>query len=113
MPGSGGQYVFLRAAFGPATGFLFGWTYFFAINTGVAAAVSVAFGKHVGVFVPGIDEATVLAQLGGLRFTTAQVVAIAMLIVLTVLNVRGLRTGALVRTCSRSPRSRPSCCWSA
>ena len=97
MPGSGGQYVFLRAAFGPATGFLFGWTYFFAINTGVAAAVSVAFGKHVGVFVPGIDEATVLAQLGGLRFTTAQVVAIGMLIVLTVLNVRGLRTGALVQ----------------
>lgn len=97
MPGSGGQYVFLRAAFGPALGFLFGWTYFFAINTGVTAAVTVAFGKHVGVFVPGVDEATALAQLGGLRFTTAQVVAIAVTLLLTALNVRGLRTGALVQ----------------
>jgi APA family basic amino acid/polyamine antiporter len=97
MPGSGGQYVFLRAAFGPVLGFLFGWTYFFAINTGVTAAVAVAFGKHVGVFVPGIDEATVVAQLGGLRFTSAQVVALGVMLVLTVLNVRGLRTGALVQ----------------
>lgn len=97
MPGSGGQYVFLRAAFSPALGFLFGWTYFFAINTGVIAAVAVAFGKHVGVFVPGVDEATTLLQLGGLRLTTAQVVAIVVTLVLTALNVRGLRTGALVQ----------------
>jgi APA family basic amino acid/polyamine antiporter len=97
MPGSGGQYVFLRAAFSPALGFLFGWTYFFAINTGTIAAVTVAFGKHVGVFIPGIDEATTLAQLGGLRFTTAQVVAIVVTLLLTALNVRGLRTGALVQ----------------
>jgi APA family basic amino acid/polyamine antiporter len=97
MPGSGGQYVFLRAAFSPALGFLFGWTYFFAINTGVTAAVAVAFGKHVGVFVPGIDEATVLAQVAGLRITSAQVVALGVMLALTLLNVRGLRTGALVQ----------------
>jgi APA family basic amino acid/polyamine antiporter len=97
MPGSGGQYVFLRAAFGPATGFLFGWTYFIAICTGVIAAVAVAFGKHVGVFLPGVDEATVLAQLGPLRISTAQAVAIAVTIALTALNVQGLRLGAMVQ----------------
>ncbi len=97
MPGSGGQYVFLSAAFGPSLGFLFGWTYFIAINTGTIAAVAVAFGKHVGVFVPGIDEATLLAQWGGLRITSAQLVAILVSAVLTAVNVRGLRTGALVQ----------------
>src|SRR5262245_2258975 len=97
MPGSGGQYVFLSAAFGPPLGFLFGWTYFIAINTGTIAAVAVAFGKHLGVFLPGIDEATVLLQAGGFRVTSAQVVAIVVSLALTAVNVRGLRTGALVQ----------------
>lgn len=97
MPGSGGQYVFLSAAFGPPLGFLFGWTYFTAINTGTIAAVTVGFAKHVGIFVRGIDEATVWWQLGSYRITTAQVVAIAVTLALTFLNVRGLRAGALVQ----------------
>src|SRR5689334_25241535 len=53
MPQAGGQYVYLREAFGPMYGFLFGWTLFLVIQTGTIAAVAVAFAKYSGVFFPG------------------------------------------------------------
>ena len=86
MPRAGGQYVFLGRAFGPLWGFLYGWTFLFAINTGFIAAVSVAFAKYVGVFLPAIGEGTILFSLGR-PFTTAQAVALVVVLVLTWVNV--------------------------
>src|SRR6185295_11833797 len=60
MPRAGGQYVFLSRIFGPIWGFLYGWTFLLAINTGFVAAVSVAFAKYLGVFLPGVGEDVVL-----------------------------------------------------
>jgi basic amino acid/polyamine antiporter, APA family len=97
FPHAGGQYVYLREAFGPLPGFLYGWTLLLAINTGFVAAVAVAFAKYAGVFAPGIGEGVVLLRLGPVTFSTAQAVAIAVIALLTVLNVRGLRLGALIQ----------------
>jgi APA family basic amino acid/polyamine antiporter len=97
IPRAGGQYVFLKEAFSPVFGFLYGWTLLVAINTGFVAAVAVAFAKTLGFFVPVIGEEHVLASLGNFRFTTAQAVALAVIAVLTWLNVTGLRTGAAVQ----------------
>ncbi len=97
MPRAGGQYVFLSEAFSPLWGFLYGWTFLFAINTGFVAAVSVAFAKTLGFFLPGIGEAHVLVSFGRFSFTTAQAVALVVIAALTWLNVTGLRSGALVQ----------------
>lgn len=97
MPRAGGQYVFLREAFSPLWGFLYGWTFLLAINTGFIAAVGVAFAKYLGVFVPSIGEGTVLLALGPFVVSTAQVVALVVIVVLTDLNITGLRTGALIQ----------------
>src|SRR3982751_4085613 len=64
MPRAGGQYGYLREAFGPAPAFLFGWTMFMVIQTGTIAAVAVAFAKYAGVFVPWISAQTYLAGSG-------------------------------------------------
>jgi APA family basic amino acid/polyamine antiporter len=97
MPRAGGQYVFLSEAFRPIFGFLYGWTFLLAINTGFVAAVAVAFAKTIGFFAPGIGEEQLLFAVGGFRFSTAQAVALVVIAVLTWLNVTGLRTGALVQ----------------
>lgn len=97
MPRAGGQYVFLSEAFSPVFGFLYGWTLLLAINTGFVAAVAVAFAKTLGFFVPGVGEEHVLFSAFGSTFTTAQLVALAVIAVLTWLNVTGLRTGATVQ----------------
>jgi APA family basic amino acid/polyamine antiporter len=97
LPRAGGQYVFLSEALSPLWGFLYGWTFLLAINTGFVAAVSVAFAKTLGFFLPGIGEATVLFRLGRFPFSTAQAVAVAVIAALTFINVRGLRAGATVQ----------------
>lgn len=97
LPRAGGQYVFLSEAFSPVWGFLYGWTFLLAINTGFVAAVAVAFAKTLGFFLPGVGEATSLFVLGGYHFSTAQAVALVVIAALTWLNVTGLRTGAFVQ----------------
>lgn len=97
MPRAGGQYVFLTEAFSPLWGFLYGWTFLFAINTGIIAAVAVAFAKYLGVFVPAISEDAVLFLFAGRPFTSAQGVALAVVAALTWLNITGVRTGAMVQ----------------
>lgn len=93
MPQAGGQYVYLREAFGPLTGFLYGWTLFLVIQTGTIAAVAVAFAKFLGVFLPSVSAENLL--LPGV--SSQQLVAIAVLFLLTAVNTRGVRTGALVQ----------------
>jgi basic amino acid/polyamine antiporter, APA family len=97
MPHAGGQYVYLREAFGPLYGFLYGWTLFLVIQTGTIAAVAVAFAKFTGVFLPWISAQHYLIGGGRLGLTTQQLLAIAVIVFLTASNTRGIRTGAVVQ----------------
>ncbi len=97
MPHAGGQYVYLREAFGPMWGFLYGWTLFLVIQTGTIAAVAVAFAKYTGVFAPWISASTYLVGSGRVGLTTQELLAIAIVVLLSWSNTRGIRTGAVVQ----------------
>ena len=97
MPHAGGQYIYLREAFGPLYGFLYGWTLFLVIQTGTIAAVAVAFAKYAGVFFPWISDQNYLLGAGKIGLTTQQLVAIAIIVFLTWSNTHGIRTGAMVQ----------------
>lgn len=112
MPRAGGQYVFLRESLGPLWGFLYGWTYFLVIQCGTIAAVGVALGKFVGVFFPIISSSHWLTfhykvppiPVGPMVFgnmdvglNTQNLVAIVSIIVLSIVNIYGVRTGAMVQ----------------
>jgi APA family basic amino acid/polyamine antiporter len=103
MPRAGGVYVFLREAYGPSLGFLFGWTLFLVIQTGTIAAVAIAFAKFVGVFAPAIATDNYLLHpihlFGGyaVSLSTEQLVAVALILLLTWTNTRGLETGKFVQ----------------
>jgi len=97
MPHAGGLYVYLREAYGPLIGFLYGWTTFLVIQTGTIAAVGVAFAKFTGLLVPWFSEKHVLATVAGRPISAAQLLAIASIVVLTWLNMRGLRTGKTIQ----------------
>src|SRR5205814_7543147 len=91
MPKAGGQYVYLREAFSPLWGFLYGWTLFLVIQTGTIAAVAVGFARYMGVLVPWVSESNYLIaplRLGGsaVSLSTAQRVVLAMLGFLTFTN---------------------------
>src|SRR6267154_4961509 len=105
MPRAGGVYVFFREAYGPAIGFLYGWTLFLVVQTGTIAAVAIAFAKFLGVFVSAISPDNYLftkqpLSLGGgyaVSLSTQQLVAIALVALLTWTNTRGLKLGTLVQ----------------
>jgi len=97
FPQAGGQYVYLREAFGPLFGFLYGWTLFMVIQTGTLAAVGVAFAKFAGVFFPWISAHSVLLGVGRFGVTSQQLAAITVIVLLTWVNTRGVRTGAAVQ----------------
>lgn len=103
LPRAGGQYVFLRQAYGPSIGFLFGWTLFLVIQTGTIAAVAIAFAKFAGVFVPAIGTEQYLVRpihLFGayaISLSTEQLVAVLLILLLTWVNTRGLEIGKLVQ----------------
>jgi APA family basic amino acid/polyamine antiporter len=112
MPHAGGQYVYLRESLGPLWGFLYGWTLFLVIQTGTIAAVGVAFGKFLGVFFPSISSTHWLIHLvkvppihigsmalGNIEvgINTQNLMAILMVIALSVINIFGVKTGALIQ----------------
>jgi APA family basic amino acid/polyamine antiporter len=97
MPRAGGQYIYLREAYSPLLGFLYGWTLFLVIQTGTIAAVAVAFAKFLGVLIPWVSAEQTLVQLGGMAFSTQQLVAISVIALLTWSNSRGLREGKIVQ----------------
>src|SRR5215468_3954173 len=102
MPKAGGQYVYLREAFSPLWGFLYGWTLFLVIQTGTIAAVAVGFARYMGVLVPWFSESNYLIapiRFGSYAFSlsTAQFLGLAMIALLTFMNTRGLNLGKLVQ----------------
>jgi APA family basic amino acid/polyamine antiporter len=103
MPRAGGQYVYLREAFSPLWGFLYGWTLFLVIQTGTIAAVGVAFARFLGVLWPTVAEdhyliAPVHLSTGyALSLSTAQLIAIALIALLTWTNTRGIDYGRIVQ----------------
>ncbi|HOY06529.1 MAG TPA: amino acid permease [Saprospiraceae bacterium] len=97
FPKSGGQYQYLKESYGQMVAFLFGWAMFAVIQSGTIAAVAVAFAKFTGVLVPSLGPDNILADLGFVRISAAQLLAIASLFVLTWLNTRGLQTGAFIQ----------------
>ena len=112
MPRAGGQYVYLRESLGPLWGFLYGWTLFLVIQTGTIAAVAVAFGKFLGVFFPSVSTTHWLwhiAHVPALRVgpmvlgnmeigvNTANLTGIAVVLFLAILNIFGVKLGALVQ----------------
>lgn len=106
MPKAGGQYIYLREAFGPLSGFLYGWTLFLVIQTGTLAAVAVAFGRFLGFFFPVVSPKNLLLNMGTievfghrtpLTFSSEQLVAVLVLLLLSTVNIFGLRWGAWVQ----------------
>ncbi len=97
MPKAGGQYVYLREAFNPLAGFLYGWTFFTVIQTGTIAAVGMAFAKFAGVLVPWFSESNVLLNFGYLKFNTVHLLAISSIVLLTINNLMGIRSGKWVQ----------------
>jgi len=102
LPRAGGQYVFLREAYGPAPAFLFGWALFLVIQTGKIAAVAVAFATFSGVLIPWVSvdryiiEPIVLGRYAA-SVSTQQLVAILVILLLTALNTRGLQVGKRIQ----------------
>jgi APA family basic amino acid/polyamine antiporter len=103
MPRAGGQYVYLREAYSPLWGFLFGWTLFLVIQTGTIAAVAVGFAKYLGVLIPWIgDNHYVIPPIHitegyALSLSTTQLVGLAMIAFLTWTNTRGLEWGRIIQ----------------
>ena len=96
LPKAGGQYVYLKEAWGRLTGFLYGWTLFTVIQTGTIAAVAVAFARYLGVFIPAVSAAP-LVSVGSVGLSAQQLVAIGLIGALTLFNFRDVREGAFVQ----------------
>ena len=112
MPKAGGQYVYLREALGPLWGFLYGWTLFLVIQTGTIAAVGVAFGKFLGFFFPAVSSTNWILHIGkvppihvgpmvlgnmDVGLNTQNLAGVLVVVVLTAVNVFGIKTGAMVQ----------------
>ena len=98
IPQAGGQFVYIQRAFGNFLSFLYGWTVFTVIQTGVIAAVAVAFAKYTAVFFPWFSPDNKLIHLGKLSISAAQLLAIGLIAFLTFINSRGIKNGKLIQT---------------
>lgn len=97
MPQAGGQFVYIKKAFGDLVSFVYGWTVFLVIQTGVIAAVAVAFAKFTGVFIPFFEEGNVMFQIINFKITSAQLLAIFIIALLTFINTRGIENGKAIQ----------------
>lgn len=101
FPKAGGQYVYLRESISPLFGYLYGWTLFTVIQTGTIAAVAVAFARFTGILVPAINDTMILGGDVGkyhVGFTSQRILAIVSVILLTWVNIRGVKTAAFIQT---------------
>jgi len=100
FPDSGGQYIYLREAYGDLVAFLYGWMLFTVANGGTIAALSVASAAYMGNIIPGISQQHVIFSLAGIPFTRAHAAGLVLIAILTCVNVFGLRWGALLQNVS-------------
>jgi APA family basic amino acid/polyamine antiporter len=99
FPKAGGQYVFLKEAYNPFIGFLYGWSFFAVIQTGTIAAVAVAFAKFLGYIVPSLGDGNIVWQVtANFKITAAQLVGIGLILLLTYINTKGIKGGKLIQT---------------
>ncbi|MGN6638969.1 MAG: APC family permease [Mucilaginibacter sp.] len=98
FPKAGGQYVYLKEAYNKLTGFLYGWSFFAVIQTGTIAAVGVAFSKFTAYLIPAVSEDNILFQLGSLKISAAQIVSIGIIVLLTFINTKGVKSGKIIQT---------------
>ena len=111
FPHAGGQYVYLREAYSPLWGFLYGWTLFLVIQTGTIAAVAVGFARYLGVLFPAISPNTWIIHpisLGpklAVSLSIQQLVAILMIMLITFLNTLGVRLGKLIQNIFTSAKT--------
>jgi APA family basic amino acid/polyamine antiporter len=111
LPRAGGQYVYLREAYSPLAGFLYGWTLFLVIQTGTIAAVAIGFAKFLGVIVPGVSPTAWiippidLSEGYAISLSVQQLLAIALIVLLTWTNTRGLHLGKIVQNAFTSVKA--------
>lgn len=98
FPKAGGQYVYLREAYNPLISFLYGWSFFSVIQTATIAAVGVAFAKFTAYLIPVFSEDLIAVNLGFISISHAQVLSIAVIILLTFINTRGIQSGKIIQT---------------
>ena len=97
FPKAGGQYTYITEIFGKRLGFLYGWGMFTVIQTGTIAAVAVAFGKFSAYLFPALNDATPIFQSGEFKITWIQILGIAIILLLTYINTRGVESGKLLQ----------------
>src|SRR5690606_25025900 len=97
-PKAGGQYAYMTEIFGKMTGFLYGWSLFTVIQTGTIAAVAVAFGKFTAYIFPSLNDAPPIYQNGTFMITWIQVLAVGIVLLLTFINTKGIRSGKVVQS---------------
>lgn len=98
FPKAGGQYIYLKEAYGPLVSFTFGWTFFAVIQTATIAAVGVAFSKFTAYLFPVLDEDVYLLSIGDYHISSAQLLAIGVILLLTYINTKGVHSGKMVQT---------------
>lgn len=98
FPKAGGQYIYLKEAWNPLTAFLYGWSFFAVIQTATIAAVGVAFAKFTSYIFPFFSEDNILLSLGFVNVSSAQLLAIVSIVLLTFINTRGIRDGKILQT---------------
>ncbi|HLG38198.1 MAG TPA: amino acid permease [Chitinophagaceae bacterium] len=100
FPKAGGQYVYLKEAYNPFTGFLYGWSFFAVIQTATIAAVGVAFSKFAGYFIHELEltDDNIILEIGSFKIHIAQLVSIALIAFLTYINTKGIKGGKLIQT---------------
>jgi basic amino acid/polyamine antiporter, APA family len=97
MPNAGGQFVYIKRAYGQLTAFVYGWTVFTVIQTGVIAAVAVAFARFVGVFIPFFDESNKVLSTSGFSISTTQLLGVVSIFFLTYINTLGINNGKIIQ----------------
>ena len=98
FPKAGGQYVYLKEAFNPLAGFLYGWSFFAVIQTATIAAVGVAFSKFLAYLAPGLGPEHILADMGFIKINAGQVVSIVLITFLTYINTKGIQGGKAIQS---------------
>jgi basic amino acid/polyamine antiporter, APA family len=97
-PKAGGQYVYLKEAYNPLMGFLYGWSFFAVIQTATIAAVGVAFARFTAYLFPAVGETNIIADLGFIKISAAQLTCIVIVVLLTYINTRGIKEGKMIQT---------------